>query len=535
MRRALLGLGLVVALLWPTAGQAERRVALVIGNSAYQHASQLANPVKDAGAMADLFRRAGFEVVEARNDLGSLEFKRAVREFAASTRNADIAVMYYAGHGIEIGGTNYLIPTDAKLANDLDAQDEAVPLDRIVQILEPARRLRLVILDACRDNPFLRGMRRSLATRAVPQGLARVEPTSSDTLVAFAAKAGSTAEDGSGANSPFTTALLKHITVPGLDVRLALGRVRDQVIESTGRRQEPFVYGSLGGATVALVPEPKAAPVAGPPPAVNPVADIRRDYELAERIGTKEAWDSFLAVHTTGLYANLARAAQAKLAAVDPGRAISVEPPKASPPPPPADAPPPGAKLAPPEILEGLPSPSQPASKPDAGTVAHQLQTELKRVGCDPGTVDGDWGAKARRALDLFNKHAGTKFDVKVASLDAVEAVRGKSERVCPLVCGRGTKAEGETCVAIREPASKSEPASKREAPAKHEPVSKREPAKREAAPPKPAAPAGATARQSKPAGPASISPLCESFFTGSGGRRCCTYDSGGAPRIICQ
>ena len=139
---------------------------------------------------------------------------------------------------------NYLIPVDARLKADLDVQDEAVPLDRVLQVLEPANKLRLVILDACRDNPFLPTMRRTVATRAVTRGLAQVEPSRPNTLIAFAAKAGSTADDGDGEHSPFTEALLKHIAVPGLDIRLALGRVRDDVIEKTKNAQEPFVYGS---------------------------------------------------------------------------------------------------------------------------------------------------------------------------------------------------------------------------------------------------------------------------------------------------
>ncbi len=147
---------------------------------------------------------------------------------------------------------NYLIPVDARLKADLDVQDEAVPLDRVLQVLEPANKLRLVILDACRDNPFLPTMRRTVATRAVTRGLAQVEPSRPNTLIAFAAKAGSTADDGDGEHSAFTEALLKHIAVHGLDIRLALGRVRDDVLEKTKNAQEPFVYGSLGGSVVTL-------------------------------------------------------------------------------------------------------------------------------------------------------------------------------------------------------------------------------------------------------------------------------------------
>jgi uncharacterized caspase-like protein len=181
--------------------------------------------------------------------------RRALRDFSDAAHDADVAVVFYAGHGMEVSGINYLIPTDAVLERDIDVQDEAVTLDRVSQILEPAKRLRLVILDACRDNPFVRSMRRTVATRAVRSGYAEIDEKSlpPNTLVAYAQRAGATAEDGTGTNSPFTTALIKHLPTPGLDIELALRRVRDDVLKMTRNRQEPFRYGSLGGAEIALV------------------------------------------------------------------------------------------------------------------------------------------------------------------------------------------------------------------------------------------------------------------------------------------
>src|SRR5262249_40003783 len=151
---------------------------------------------------------------------------------------------FYAGHGIEVNGTNYLIPVDATLERDIDVEDEAVPLDRLTQILDQAKRLRLVILDACRNNPFM-SMRRTMSGRSIGRGLARVEVQTSDSMIAFAAKPGSIAADGDGTNSPYTTALLKHLATPGLDLRLAFGRVRDEVVKSTNGKQEPFLSVSL--------------------------------------------------------------------------------------------------------------------------------------------------------------------------------------------------------------------------------------------------------------------------------------------------
>lgn len=254
---------LATAQLAGTAAHADKRVALVIGISSYQHVAKLPNPSNDANAMAELFRRAGFDVVETRRDVGIADLRRAVGDFSDKAQDADVAVVFYAGHGIEVDGTNYLVPMDAKLARDFDIEDEALSLDRLLKAIEPAKRLRLVMLDACRDNPFAKAMKRTVASRSVGRGLAKIEPTVSDTLIAFAAKAGSVALDGDSVNSPFTTALLDNIAVPGVDLRIAFGRVRDAVLKTTERKQEPYVYGSLGGNTVAIV-DGTATPAAAP-------------------------------------------------------------------------------------------------------------------------------------------------------------------------------------------------------------------------------------------------------------------------------
>jgi uncharacterized caspase-like protein len=255
MPRVTFSWAFILLALWTHSAVAETRAALVIGNSAYQNEARLPNPIRDANAIAELFKSAGFEVVQTRNDLSNLDFKRALREFYDVAQEADIALVYYAGHAVQVGDDNYIIPVDAKLVHEYDAEDEAIALERIVKAISPAKRLRVVILDACRDNPFAAKMERRVATRQiVSRGLARVEPTYGDTLIAYAAKAGSTAEDGDGDHSPFTTALLKHLTEPGLDIRLAFGRVRDDVLKATRKTQEPFVYGTLGGRDIPLVP-----------------------------------------------------------------------------------------------------------------------------------------------------------------------------------------------------------------------------------------------------------------------------------------
>jgi hypothetical protein len=465
---------------------AGKRVALVLGNSAYQNVPMLTNPVNDARLMTETFRKAGFDVVVSRNDLGALETRRALRDFADSAADADIAVIYYAGHGIEVDGTNYLIPVDAKLERDNDVFDEAFSLDRILLAVEPAKKLRLVILDACRDNPFSKTMRRTVALRVIGRGLAKIEPNNPNTLIAYSAKAGSTAQDGDGKDSPFTIALSQHLTTPGLDVRKAFGFVRDDVIKSTISRQEPFVYGSLGGDDVPLVPAPA---VAAPAPAIaNPQADMRRDYELALQVGNKSAFTVFLAQHPDGFYASLARLQLEKLAAEDAhamatakakeaeeqrtrlvaegaqkdtqakadadaraaeaarlaaekakqvaqDQAAEAERKRAE-----AAA----APTAAPEKLASL-NPTAPAQ----ADLTKSVQTELRRVGCLTGEANGDWNTTSQRSLSAFNRNAGTKLDVKRVSADTLDAIKQKPSRVCPLVCEHGFKADGDQCVKI--------------------------------------------------------------------------------------
>ncbi len=168
------------------------------------------------------------------------------RAFSAEAEKADWAVIYFAGHGMEMAGINYLIPVEARLANDRDVDYEAIALEKVINAVEGARRLRLVLLDACRDNPFVKQMRRSTVSRSIGRGLAQTEPEA-DTLVVYAAKHGQVALDGDDGNSPFATALIGRMKTPGLEVRRLFDLVRDDVMSSTNRRQQPFRYGSVSG------------------------------------------------------------------------------------------------------------------------------------------------------------------------------------------------------------------------------------------------------------------------------------------------
>lgn len=223
-----------------------RRVALVIGTSAYKSVPFLPNPVRDAATVADVLRKVGFQSVTLVKDATRDKLVDALRSFTKEADNSDWALIYYAGHGIEMGGTNYLIPIDAKLITDRDVQFEAIGLDQVMSATDGAKKLRIILLDACRDNPFLNQIKRSVASRSIGRGLAQVEPDSG-MLVVYAAKHGQLALDGEGGNSPFVSALVKRIATPQIEIRKLFDLVRDDVMAATGRQQQPFSYGSVPG------------------------------------------------------------------------------------------------------------------------------------------------------------------------------------------------------------------------------------------------------------------------------------------------
>jgi len=225
---------------------AERRVALVIGNAAYQTVPMLTNTKNDARGVADSFRALGFNVVQVVADVGRSALIAALSDFERQADNADWAAVYYAGHGMEVDGVNYLVPVDARLRDDRDVQDEAISVNRVLDAIANAKKLRLVMLDACRDNPFLTNMRRSIASRSINRGLAAIEPVGA-TLVVFAAKDGQTASDGAGDHSPFTGSLIRRMQEPGVEINKLFRLVTGDVLKATDNQQRPFVYGSLPG------------------------------------------------------------------------------------------------------------------------------------------------------------------------------------------------------------------------------------------------------------------------------------------------
>ena len=234
-----------VVLAVPTVVLADGRVALVLGNSTYAHIGRLPNTQNDAADISAALRRLGFEVT-TELDADRVEMTDALRTFTRRSAGADVSLVFYAGHGIEMDGVNYLVPVDARLERDVDVRFETVTLDDLL-VSTVGASLRLVILDACRNNPLARSMQRTAASRSVSGGSfgdLNEDLLGDETLVAYAAAAGTTAADGRGRNSPYTSALLSHLETP-LEILTLFRRVRAQVLASTNGAQRPHEYQSL--------------------------------------------------------------------------------------------------------------------------------------------------------------------------------------------------------------------------------------------------------------------------------------------------
>ncbi len=306
---------LALVMVWVSPALAAKRVALVIGNSAYQSVDKLANPTNDAAAIAESLKRIGFSSIVYKTDLDYRDFRRALSQFSRLADGADIALIYYAGHGIEVDKRNYLLPVDARLQSARDVELEALSLDVVMTTLEGATKLRLVVLDSCRDNPFRARMSDRAGTRSVGRGLARVEAPS-NTLVAYAAREGTTADDGTGDHSPYTEALLSHLESPGLEINFLFRRVRDSVLAATGGRQEPFVYGSLSSEAVYLRPpaDVEAGESAYTPPARPPLSPAARVWADVKTSDSEPVLEAFIKQFPDGVYAELANARLKELA-----------------------------------------------------------------------------------------------------------------------------------------------------------------------------------------------------------------------------
>ncbi|MGJ5093602.1 caspase family protein [Bradyrhizobium oligotrophicum] len=325
MRYLTVALSLLCVVLTAEAAKADRRVAFVVGNGAYKSVAQLPNPPVDAKAMAATLRNVGFDVVEGTN-LTRDKMTEKLLDFGRKAQGADIAVFYYAGHGIAIAGTNYLLPVDADLKSEMDVKlGSAINIDVTLDQTMGDAKVKLVFLDACRDNPFAAKIKSNSPTRSVSvqTGLAEMK-SGEGTLIAFATGPGQTALDGeAGANSPFTRALISHIAQPGIEIQQAMTAVRAQVNEETSKGQLPWGHTNLIGAVYL---NPAAAPAAtaataGTTPAVATATVTAGEAELEFWRSVKdsnkpEELNAYLSTYPNGQFKSLA---MARIAAIESG------------------------------------------------------------------------------------------------------------------------------------------------------------------------------------------------------------------------
>lgn len=329
VRKYLLAIAVLVSSLLPLENASAltegKKVALVIGNSAYVHAVTLPNPVRDGKLIAETLRTAGFSVIEGL-DLNKVDMGRVLDEFTEAAYDADIAVVYYAGHGLQVDGHNYLIPVDAELQKAAQLQTRTIPVEDVLAALPADPAVGVIILDACRDNPLARTLAAALPksrSASMGSGLAPVQANgatsgSGGLLIAYATDPGAVAYDGQGTHSPYTAALAKHLITPGLEIQSALTRVRAEVAEETAGAQRPWHNASLarevfiGGAA----PEAKPAipdPVAGVP--TTPSTDgsevgwtvEQKLWDEASKRNTIAHYELYLSEFPQGKFAAVAR------------------------------------------------------------------------------------------------------------------------------------------------------------------------------------------------------------------------------------
>ncbi len=409
----------------------ERRVALVIGNSSYETVPKLLNPVNDATDISAALERLGFEVV-LRMDQNFRDLRLSLRDFAATAKDADIAIIYYAGHGIEVDKQNYLIPIDARLASDADVLFETISLDAMLSAVSSAKGVKVLLLDACRNNPFRGQMTRSVATRSLGRGLAEVDP--GGVLVGYAAREGTEALDGTGRNSPYAKAILEHIEEPGLEIGRLFRNVRDSVFRATDGQQEPYTYGSLPGRDIylaGLAPPQRLAPRPLPQASSKPDALVN-DFARAELVGTRTAWSNFLSKYEDRSEHPLLSVAQRRLDDMQEEQSG-------------------GRTLVDRELWltpEAGVKPQGPLELSE--TERRLIQSSLNIAGFDVGSVDGDFGPKTLAGITGARFAAGLPPGsfVDLALLKVLPDVR----QLDSLTTGGARRFKPEEVAVLREP-----------------------------------------------------------------------------------
>lgn len=371
----------------------DKRVALVIGNGAYQNAIQLPNPAADADAIAQALELLDFDVVRGL-DLDHDGMRGAVREFSGKLEGADVALFFYAGHGMQVFDNNYLIPVDAALEQESDLDFSAVKVDLVLRQMEREPRVKIVILDACRDNPFEKQLARSMgktrSTKGLSRGLAEISPAGG-TLIAFATDPGDVALDGEGKHSPFTTALLRHLQTPGLEIGVMMTRVRGDVFRETKERQRPWTNTSLTGEFYLQSAPSVASDTPAPPEAPAPAAPAAADdqqmqlavWQTAEKSGQRADYLEYLRLYPKGKFAGFAQNRVESLKEADATQPKAVQP----------------------QVAALAPTRSANSTEQAESALGlrredrRQVQRRLTLLGFDTRGVDGLFGPGSRRAI----------------------------------------------------------------------------------------------------------------------------------------
>ena len=397
----------------PAAADVEKRVALVIGNGAYKVAQALPNPPVDAKAVAAAFRRLGFEVIDG-YDLTITQMRQKIAEFSSAISDSKAAVVYYAGHGVSVDEENYLLPVDLALKSPTDLDLNAISLSLVLKQMKREEKVNVVILDACRDNPFAAELARAKSRAVIgDRGLSRVDSElAKGTLLAFASDPKSVALDGKpGENSPFTKALLNHLEDAGVSIDTVMNRVRAEVWSETKNKQMPWVNTSIIGEFVlnpqvaARAPE-HTAPLAGqaaasvtpavpasPPPFTlnqDRLTQENRLWDSAEHANSREDYQAYLDSYPSGVYARMAKNRIARLGAsnaVSPGVTGT------------ADF---SSELLKAEIGTQQTEKSLPLTQDKR----KEVQQRLQALAFEPGKISGVFNAKTRSAIaDWQNGH----------------------------------------------------------------------------------------------------------------------------------
>ena len=414
--------------------------------------------------MAEALRRLGFDVLDGR-DLDKRSMERLIRQFGIKLAGADVALFFYAGHGLQVEGQNYLVPTDAKLTAEGDVDFEGLAVNLVIKQMERDAKTSLILLDACRDNPLARSLSATwaLVARSVGQGFAEVR-TGIGTLIGFSTQPGAFALDGTGRNSPYTEALLKYVETPGKDFSGVLVEVRNDVLKATGGRQVPWEHTSLTGQVylkgqpVLASAEPaQTASLPEPPKLSSAPSGNDKDLEILFWNSVKDSkspavLEAYLERYPAGTFTGLARIMIANLK--EQAKPSTRSRPRACRPMPDTKQPPQTAGSQPRSRAYRSPRPDL-NRRLDPQALTRALQSELKRVGCDPGPVMGNGAPRPRRRLAILPATPRCRCRPGEPSAAALEALASRKGRVCPLECDSGEKEVNGKCVAQAKPAKK--------------------------------------------------------------------------------